>query len=46
MTYTYKTKGTCSTNIELEVEDIVAYNLKVIDKLALVIALAWRLLTT
>ena len=21
MTYTYKTKGTCSTNIELEVED-------------------------
>ena len=21
MTYTYKTKGTCSSNIELEVED-------------------------
>lgn len=27
MTYTYKTKGTCSTNIELEVEDGVIKNI-------------------
>ena len=27
MTYTYKTKGTCSTNIELEVEDGIVRNI-------------------